>query len=113
MHSTTAHVDLSTLKLINGGEIASQDPFVLACHGKEQLLEVPDASNGFQWRENHYIILDCLAEAQSKVQIFYRWHTGKDVLRTDYSIVPNRRVKMCIRLEEEAIRGQGAFLQDS
>ena len=96
------HVDLSSLKLLSGGEILSREPFVLDCREAEQALEIPDAGQGYRWREDHYIVLDCLAEAQSKVQIYYQWHTGKDVLRTDYSIVPNRRVKMCIRLDELA-----------
>ncbi len=100
MHSHTDRIDLSTLKLIHGGKIVAREPFTLDCQECEQLLEIPDTCAGFHWVDSHYIVLDCMAEANSKVCIRYRWHTGGDVLVTDYSIIPNRRVKMCIRLDE-------------
>ncbi len=68
-----------------------------------QLTGQPARLGGVVWEETDYLVLDLLVQMDCKAEVTFHFSQGgrKDTeISTDYSLIPNRRVKMAVRMDE-------------
>ncbi len=109
MFTKESIIDLSDLKLITNSNVIRTDPLIIELNDEQMILELKSTKSGFEWTDDNYIILDCLTEMNSKVDLKIKFYNNDEMIWMGYYLVPNRRVKMAIKLDE--LESKRWFLQ--
>ncbi len=101
MYSKSKKISLSDLKLVSGGTIVSSEPLKIERNDVEHLVFELMSEGSFEWTEDNYIIVDFMGEADAKIYMDITFCYGEDEkLTADRFFIPNRRVKMPVKLDE-------------
>jgi hypothetical protein len=97
------------LELITNSKFISKEPYTIELCNEKMILELKSDTSGFEWSDNKYIILDTLTEMDSNVNLKIEFYNGNEITSLGYYLLPNRRVKVAIKLDE--LESKRWFLQ--
>ena len=109
MFTKTKQVDFMDLKMITDQKVSSMLPLTVELRNEKMILELESEQKGFEWTPDQYIILDTLTEMDSNVNLKIEFYYGDEVTSLGYYLLPNRRVKVAIKLDE--LESKRWFLQ--
>ena len=109
MYTKTNKISVSDFEMITDTKEISRTPFTVELCNEKMILELKSNGSGFEWTEDQYIILDTLTEMDSNVNLKIEFYYGNEVTSLGYYLLPNRRVKIAIKLDE--LESKRWFLQ--
>ena len=102
MFRKNQNLSLQDATLVSGGTILCGAPLIVERNTDEAALEFK-SEGSCPWRADEYLIIDFKGEADSRIPLFIEFYAGDEmVLMVDRFMIPNRRVKMVVHLEELA-----------
>lgn len=104
MFTKTQTIDLSQLQIVSGGSASFKDGALVIERnpGEALVIRLPKETSGYAWVPEDYLVLDCQAQQYSRVDTSFKFRTGEDILSLQYNLIPLRRVKMAVLLDELA-----------
>ncbi len=109
MYTKTNKIDLADLEVITDSKVIGRAPFTVELKNEKMIMELKSDKKGFEWTDDKYIILDTLTEMDSNVNLKIEFYYGNEVTSLGYYLLPNRQVKVAIKLDE--LESKRWFLQ--
>lgn len=109
MYSKSKQVNLMNLEMITGQKVVEKLPLTVELCNEKMIMELKSDQDGYAWTPDKYIILDSLTEMDSNVNLKIEFYFGDEVTSLGYFLMPNRRVKVAIKLDE--LESKRWFLQ--
>ncbi len=109
MFTKTNQINPLDLEMITNSKIISRVPYHVELCNEKMILELKSHKRGFEWTDDRYIVLDTLTDMDSNVNLIIEFHNGREVTSLGYYLVPDRRVKVAIKLDE--LESKRWFLQ--
>lgn len=101
MYTQSKEIVLSESIVQSKTPITMMQPFTVDISENPLNLKLESTSSGNEWRDDEYLIMDLEFRADSRTFIEADFYTdGERIIRLNYSIIPNRRIKIAFPLCE-------------